>query len=429
MTTTLFTFVKQTLNKLSNVGIYPDMPYVESRYTKLINILNWIGMCCMFTYVIINFTNERYFLCFLNLLNVCDAATVLLLNKSRKYLSARLVMVGSRLVIYTIAGLYFHNGGEYFLVALLITTSLMFDTKWIRFLLCSLIFVACAAVILFPQPPLLGSPVPKEQAFLNMIVGILLIIGVVTYFKSIQRSYQLEVEKQRQALFSLNKDKEKMFSILAHDIRSPMATLENLLQLFHQDLLTENERVETVGLLKNQVSQLGSVIDNLLRWSVRGMQGIQTLPVVFFLQPLFGEILQFFDLLIRQKQLTIHIQIPERVALVADYDQIAVILRNLLSNAVKFSKVGGRITISAIEKGDLIHVIIKDEGMGMDDSRLNMLFTSSQFSSRGTAGERGFGIGLILCAEFTRLNGGSISVESRPHKGSTFTVSLPKGEI
>ncbi|MNV98152.1 Sensor protein SrrB [compost metagenome] len=65
----------------------------------------------------------------------------------------------------------------------------------------------------------------------------------------------------------------------------------------------------------------------------------------------------------------------------------------------------------------------------MDDSRLNMLFTSSQFSSRGTAGERGFGIGLILCAEFTRLNGGSISVESRPNKGSTFTVSLPKGEI
>ena len=429
MTTTLFTFVKQTFNKLTNVGVYPDMPYVESRYTKLINILNWIGMCCMFTYIIINFTNERYFLSFLNLLNVCDAATVIFLNKSRKYVSARLVMVGSRLVIYTIAGLYFHNGGEYFLVALLITTSLMFDTKWIRFSLCSLIFVACAAVILFPQPPLLGSPVPKEQAYVNMIVGIMLIVGVVTYFKSIQRNYQREVEKQRQALFSLNKDKEKMFSILAHDIRSPMATLENLLQVFHQDLLTANERVETIGLLKNQVSQLGSVIDNLLRWSVRGMQGIQTLPVVFVLQPLFREILQFFDLLIRQKQLTIHINFPERLALVADYDQTAVILRNLLSNAVKFSKTGGRITITAVDRVNEIDILIKDEGMGMDDRRINMLFTSSQFSSRGTAGERGFGLGLILCAEFTRLNGGTIHVNSKPNKGSTFTVSLPKGEI
>jgi len=386
-------------------------------------------MCCMFTYVIINFTNERYFLSFLNLLNVCDAATVIFLNKSRKYLSARLVMVGSRLVIYTIAGLYFHNGGEYFLVALLITTSLMFDTKWIRFSLCSLIFVACAAVILFPQPPLLGSPVPREQAYVNMIVGIMLIVGVVTYFKSIQRNYQREVEKQRQALFSLNKDKEKMFSILAHDIRSPMATLENLLQVFHQDLLTANERVETIGLLKNQVSQLGSVIDNLLRWSVRGMQGIQTLPVVFVLQPLFREILQFFDLLIRQKQLTIHINVPERLALVADYDQTAVILRNLLSNAVKFSKTGGRITITAVDRVNEIDILIKDEGMGMDDRRINMLFTSSQFSSRGTAGERGFGLGLILCAEFTRLNGGTIHVNSKPNKGSTFTVSLPKGEI
>ena len=166
-----------------------------------------------------------------------------------------------------------------------------------------------------------------------------------------------------------------------------------------------------------------------MRWSVRGMQGIQTLPVVFVLQPLFREILQFFDLLIRQKQLTIHINVPERLALVADYDQTAVILRNLLSNAVKFSKTGGRITITAVDRVNEIDILIKDEGMGMDDRRINMLFTSSQFSSRGTAGERGFGLGLILCAEFTRLNGGTIHVNSKPNKGSTFTVSLPKGEI
>lgn len=426
MANTLFAYVKNTLCRLSNVGIYPEMSYVESRYTKLINILNWLGMCCMLSYAIVNFGNERYFLSFLNLLNVCDATAVLILNRSRLYLSARLVMVISRLVIYTIAGLYFHNGGEYFLVALLITTSLMIDIKWIRFCLCSLIIVSCIAVIMFPQPPLLGPPVPKEQAYVNMVVGILLIVGVVSFFKSIQGNNQQEIEKQRQALFSLNKDKEKMFSILAHDIRSPMVTLENLLQLFQQDLLTHNERIETIGLLKDQVSQLGSVMDNLLRWSVRGMQGIQTIKVTFLLRPLVLEIFHFFDLLIKQKQLTVDINVPASMSLVADYDQMAVILRNLLSNAIKFSKVCGHVTVFAEDNGSIYDVFIKDEGMGMDDRRINLLFNSSQVSTHGTAGERGFGIGLILCAEFTRLNGGTIRVESKLDKGSVFTVSLPK---
>ncbi|MEN5378360.1 sensor histidine kinase [Sphingobacterium kitahiroshimense] len=426
MANTLSVYVKNILYRLSNVGVDPEMSYVESQYTKLINILNWIGMCCMLSYAIVNFGNERYFLSFLNLLNVCDATTVLILNKYRKYLSARLVMVISRLIIYTVAGLYFHNGGEYFLVALLITTSLMIDNKWIRFSLCFLIFIACVAVILFPQPPLLGSPVPPEQAYANMIVGILLIVGVVSFFKSIQSTYQQEIEKQRQALFSLNKDKEKMFSILAHDIRSPMVTLENLLQMFHEDLLTHNERIETIGLLKDQVSQLGSVMDNLLRWSVRGMQGIQSIKVTFLLRPLVLELFHFFDFLVRQKQLTVDINIPESMSLFADYDQTAVILRNLLSNAIKFSEVCGRVKVFADVKGNMIDIFIKDEGMGMDDRRINMLFTSSQLSTKGTIGERGFGLGLILCAEFTRLNEGTIRVESKLNKGSVFAVSLPK---
>ncbi|EEI92502.1 ATPase/histidine kinase/DNA gyrase B/HSP90 domain protein [Sphingobacterium spiritivorum ATCC 33300] len=426
MTHTFFTPLKQFLHKLIHVGIYPDMPYVESRYTKLLNVLNWLGLCFMLGYAILNLTNGRYFLTALNMFNMVDATAVLILHRLRMYLSARLVMVGCRIVIYTISGLYFHNGAEYFLLTLLITTIIIFDNRWIRTFLCSLIILACISVVLFPQPPLLGVPVMEEQAIVNMVLAIGLIIGTVTFFKSIQYGYQQEVEKQRQALIELNRDKQRMFSILAHDIRSPMATLENLLQIFYENLLTRTEQMKTTQLLKDQVIQLGTTMDDLLNWSARGMQGMETVKTSFLLYPLIKELFQFFDLIIKQKQLEVEMCIDKELILSADRDQIAVVMRNLLSNACKFSHRGGHIRIVAVEKNNSIEVFIEDEGVGMDENRINRLFTSSNSSVQGTAGEKGYGLGLMLCAEFVRLNEGNIAVKSRLGEGSIFTVRLPQ---
>lgn len=426
MTHTLFTLLKQFIHKLVHVGIYPEMPYIESRYTKLLNVLNWLGLCFMLGYAILNLTNERYFLAILNVFNMADAAAVLVLHRLRMYLSARLVMVGCRIVIYTISGLYFHNGAEYFLLTLLITTIIIFEHKWIRIFLCSLITLSCISVVLFPQPPLLGLPVMEEQAIVNMVVAIALIIGTVTFFKSIQYGYQKDVEKQRQALVELNRDKQRMFSILAHDIRSPIATLENLLQVFYENLLTRSEQMKTTQLLKDQVTQLGITMDDLLNWSARGMQGIQTVKTPFLLYPVLMELFLFFDLIIKQKQLEVELHMDQEMILSADRDQITVVMRNLLSNACKFSHIGGQIRIAATKKDNRREVIIEDKGVGMDENSINRLFTSSNISTQGTAGEKGYGLGLMLCAEFVRLNEGNITVKSRFGEGSIFTISLPE---
>jgi len=429
MYTTSFIFLKNILHKLVNTGIYPDMPYVESRYTKLLNVLNLIGIVLALSYACFNSYQERPVLMFLNLWLVIDATVVLLLHKYRKYLSARLVMITSRFCLYTFSGLFFHNGSQYFLWTLIITTLLLIDLKWLRYLLCSLILLSSVSVAMFPQQPIFGAVVMQRQVMVNMIIASLIMLVSVTFFKNIQLGYQREVEKQRQALIQLNKDKEKVFSILAHDIRSPIATLENLLQAFHADLLTGRERIQTLGTLHEQVSCLSTTIDNLLRWSSRSMVGMQPIKTSFYLQPLVLEVLYFFDLLFTQKHLVLDVSVPGDMTIYADRDQTAVILRNLLSNAIKFSKLGGTIRIRAVDAGEMIDIVVMDEGIGMDECKVKMLFSVAQQPTYGTSGEHGYGIGLSLCAEFTRLNRGAIQVNSRPDAGSIFTVSLPKGEI
>ncbi|MCF3109276.1 HAMP domain-containing histidine kinase [Niabella sp. CC-SYL272] len=425
----LLKYVNLVWNRIVNVGILPAMPYVESRRTKLLNLLALPCIPFMFCYAVVNFTQERYVLAGLNLANALSAVMVFIMHRWRMYLGARFVLIGVNLLIYTFSGLYFHNGAQYFLLNILIVAILTNDNRRVIVGLSLLIIAAHLLIQFFPQPPVFGPPVPRERVWSNVTTALFFVVLALFFFKSIQSDYEHEIDGQRQALAAMNRDKERLFSVVAHDIRSPIATLDALLEQFRNGLLNGEEMEAATMLLHERVSQLSGTLDNLLRWSARGMQGVQIAPGNFPLLPLVGEVARFFDPVLQQKKIQATIRVAAEITLYADRDQISVVLRNLLSNAVKFSFSGAAVEIAAAAQDNQVVITIADHGMGIDGERLKKMFYSPQDPAYGTVGERGTGVGLLLCSEFVRQNKGRIEVESAPGEGTCFTVWLPKGSM
>lgn len=382
----------------------------------------------MFLYCVLNMVQGRHVLAALNAVTTCISVLVLIFHKYRMYLSARLVLICTSIFIYTFTGVYFHNGSEYFLLNILFIVILIYDNKWIVGSVSLLVITAFMLIVFMPRSWYLAPPVPAERIWANVAVSLIFIVVALSFFKHIQSDYQREIEQQQQALVSMNKDKEKLFSIVAHDIRSPLATLESLLDMFRRGQYPRNDMEEAADMLYKKVSQLGVTLDNMLRWSTRSMKGIQTRPRHFLLAPVVTEVLLFFEGIIQQKQIRVDLQIPVTAALYADRDQVSVILRNLFSNALKFSYPGGNIEFIA-EITDEIVITITDYGIGMSAQQLSTLFTSHQHPGYGTGGERGTGLGLLLCREFTEQNDGVIKVKSHPESGTSFTLHFVKGDF
>ena len=424
----LYRIAEYFWDNIVNVGIHPAMPYIESRRTKLLNLLALPCIPAMFFYSLLNFIQHRYLLACLNIITATSCLLVLIFHKRRMYLSARLALLCVSIVVYTFTGVYFHNGAEYFLLSILFVVILVYDNKWLVGSLSVLIIAAFLLIVFMPQSWHIAPPVPIERVWTNVATSLIFLVVALSFFKHIQTDYQQEIEQQRQTLLSMNKDKEKLFSIVAHDIRSPLATLEGLLDMFQKGQYPREDMEEAAAVLHKKVSELGAALDNVLRWSTRSLKGIQTRPEDFLLAPVVTEVLQFFDLIIQQKQITISLQIPVTTTLYADRDQVSVILRNLFSNALKFSYPGGNVEMIATLTDEDVLITITDHGMGMSSQQLHNLFTSQQHPGYGTRGERGTGLGLLLCQEFALQNGGMIEVESVPENGTSFTVHFKRGE-
>ncbi|RAJ05151.1 signal transduction histidine kinase [Chitinophaga skermanii] len=417
--------IKEYWQRLVNVGVTPNMPFIEARRTKLLNLLTLPCIPCMFFFAVLNFIQERYLLSAINIVTTLTCVTVYYLHTRRLYLSARLVLILLSIAVYTFTGIFFHNGSEYFILNILFVTILIYDNKWMLLVLSVLTILAFCAIVFFPQHWEYADPVPQERVWTNVAVALSFIVIGLSFFKYIQNDYQSEVEHQRQTLLAMNKDKEKLFSIVAHDIRSPLATLEVLLDMFAKGEYPEEEMNDAALVLHKKVQQLGTTLDNLLRWSTRSMKGIQTNPTQFIILPLTTETMQFFGPSIAQKDLNVEIKVPPNLSVYADKDQVSVIIRNLFSNALKFSYPGGKITMMAKSTPNGVCISISDEGTGMSPEQLKSLFSFQHQPGFGTVGERGTGLGLMLCMEFAQGNGGTLDVSSTPENGTTFTLTLP----
>ena len=279
----------------------------------------------------------------------------------------------------------------------------------IRVLLFSLVFVMViltATYYFYKQKKLLSSKLQEQH-------------------KALLDQKQL-IEAQTANLQKVNNLKDKLFAVIGHDLRSPVANLSNIIEMFEDGYLTSDEVHELMKNINPVVKGIQLTLSNLVEWAGSQIKGINvnSSNVDVFLMGV--EMEQTFIPALQAKSLEfVNNAYPGRGA-IADENHLKVILRNLISNAIKFTPDNGVVTLATtIENNELI-ISVNDSGKGMSEDELKRLFViNTHFSNSGTSGEKGTGIGLLLCKELVELNGGQLRVRSQLGKGSTFYFNLP----
>jgi len=241
-----------------------------------------------------------------------------------------------------------------------------------------------------------------------------------------------EIQSQNKQLQSLNSIKDKVFSIIAHDLRSPINSLEALLSLVNatQGSVSKEELSGIFGRISKNVHGVSTLLNNLLYWGRSQMEGEATLrPELLSLNTYLIEAIQVLEEVMKGKQIEIQVELDEAAHSVwADPEVLRLVIRNLLNNAIKFSHSASSVEIRSEAEGSQTKLWVVDHGIGMDEATKNSLFRGYVDSQRGTGSEKGTGLGLMLSYEFTVKSGGGMGVNSELGRGSQFWFTLPTSE-
>ena len=238
-----------------------------------------------------------------------------------------------------------------------------------------------------------------------------------------------EIRLKNEQLLKLNAEKDRFFSIIAHDLRSPFNGFLGLTEIMAEELqtLTMHQIQEISASMKNSATNLSNLLENLLQWA-RMQQGLIPFePEIIKLNPIVVESIALMVEPAKNKGIDLTYDIPAEINVLADRNMLQTIIRNLVSNAVKFTPKGGKISVSVkTTEEKSVEMSIKDTGIGMGHAMIGNLFSLDVKTNRkGTEGEPSSGLGLLLCKEFVEKQGGKIWVESEEEKGTRFCFTIP----
>jgi len=274
----------------------------------------------------------------------------------------------------------------------------------------------------------------------GLLVLLIVIIGIVIKNRYKNRNYiVLEEEnkefkiqnksilEQTQHLEEMNQVKDRLFSIVSHDLKDSITGIKAFLDLLKEDNISQEEFNELIPELSDNADNATALLLNLLNWSKSQMQNLEPKPELFNIQEVFNEKMSLIEKKLEQKRI---ILLDESIKdfVYADRSMVEIVIQNLLANAVKFSKIGDVITISNRDRSGNVLICIEDTGVGISEENQDKIFKSKGFTTRGTNAEKGTGLGLSICKELVELNYGKIWVESEENLGSKFFVELPKAK-
>jgi len=248
-----------------------------------------------------------------------------------------------------------------------------------------------------------------------VIIFVLIVLSGYFYRKTIEKKRELE---------ELHTVKDKIFSIVAHDLRSPMGSLVSILSLSNMNMLDAETQAQFMKDISTRVDDVYGLLDNLLRWAKNQMNGIVFSPVNFDVKNEIDAVMEGLRNMAATKMIQLNNN-TENCEVYADRDMFSVIVRNLATNALKYTSADGEVTIDSQLSNNMLIVSVKDTGTGMSQEVQDKLFKLSETKShRGTNNESGTGLGLVLCAEFVKVNGGKIWFKSKQGEGTTFFFSV-----
>lgn len=274
----------------------------------------------------------------------------------------------------------------------------------------------------------------KERLIYTIIIAVLLLAAIIFLLilnyqkKKMNRKLQfsqLEIQRAYDELKEAILLKDKLFSIIAHDLRAPLANTKSLLQLTQQGFLQKEEFENISKELSKNLEHSNELLDNLLHWAKSQMQGIQTEIKKIFLRPLVAECFQLFEAAAQKKKLDFENYVPDNCVVLSDENILRLALRNAISNAVKFSFPNGKIIVSCKQTPHHLQIFIQDFGKGISEENKRYIFSLKAVSTDGTHHEKGSGIGLKITMEMLHKVSGKISLESTLGQGTTVCLSLP----
>ncbi len=263
--------------------------------------------------------------------------------------------------------------------------------------------------------------------------------GNLMVLRNITRSMKLEIEAERlnhelaishKQLLELNDQKDKILSIIGHDLKTSFHQITSLATILNEEN-GEGDKDISASLIKDIVkaSENGyEILDQLISWAKAHQESTAIIPSTINLNSALTQIMNNISNIAEAKDIRIINNIPETAIAFAEINMITIVFRNLLNNAIKFSYDHGEIYLSATNLDNKVNISVKDEGLGINEKDLAAMFTNNSHSKPGTKGEKGTGLGLLLSQELLTKNNGSIKVQSKPGKGAEFIVSLPLGK-
>ncbi|HEY4108263.1 tetratricopeptide repeat-containing sensor histidine kinase [Puia sp.] len=234
-----------------------------------------------------------------------------------------------------------------------------------------------------------------------------------------------KIEEQAVQLLLSNQQKDKLFTIVAHDLRGPLNSLKGLLDLLKEKRLSEQEINTMMSELRDNVDHSSELVGNLLFWASSQLNGAVIVPVLLELNEVVQDVFGLFAQQAKEKNVFLRMEMAPMLVGFADKDMMQVVIRNLVSNAIKFSSSGGVVTVNGCRKSAEIEIVVTDNGIGMRADALDRIRRKESFTSYGTAKEKGTGLGILLCHEFALANKGRFFVESEWGKGSRCYFTIP----
>ncbi|HAA11489.1 MAG TPA: hypothetical protein DCE41_07230 [Cytophagales bacterium] len=275
----------------------------------------------------------------------------------------------------------------------------------------------------------------ERNQLLMLAIVLLLLAGAGFYFfVRIRKSNRAltstndQIHTQNAQLEELNNTKDKFFSIIAHDVKGPLSSLRSFANLLikYTDSLSKEEIQNLATDLDNSLKNLFSLLENLLTWARSQTGSLEFNPTSWQLNKVIEETTEVLQPTAEKKNIKLSVNVPSNSEVLADRNMITTVIRNLISNAIKFTESSGEVQVLVESYVDAFEIAVIDNGVGMPPEIKQKLFkVGEKVTQKGTANEKGTGLGLILCKEFVERNKGTIWVESEPGKGSTFRFTLP----
>lgn len=412
----------------------------EETYSLECRIFNAVTIFAVFTATVNAIINVCLGLVFYGIIMVPLIGILFLCYYLSRYKNKLAIAVGICALSFNLlcGGTYFEaagsNGVNLFTFILIIFLLTIVCTKkqfliWVPLNILFLI-VLLTLEYLYPEwvKPLYANERHKLLDLAQTFFEIVFMMTVITVF--MKNSYNKEKNLAENRLIALQESdatKNKLFSIVAHDLKAPLASIENYLTLLNQLELSDEEKAKIEKNLLSSTRQTTEMLQNILLWSKDQMDGVPINLAHINIHETLNDTIQLQNILAAEKEIGLNYSPNYELRVIADADMLQLIIRNLLNNAIKFSPEGSEIDIRFKEVGDQCVISISDNGIGINEREIPSIFSLKSKGTYGTNQEKGVGLGLRLAKTYVELQNGEIWFESEVKMGTTFFVRLPKG--